>query len=64
MREEDSTMYTILKFLKRRWLISQNIAHFSTCEKPLNFQKFEKMQMSKLEETFSILELFKYSTFG
>ena len=23
-------MHTILKFLKRRWLISQNIAHFST----------------------------------
>ena len=30
MSAEDSMMRTILKFLKRRWLIPQNIAHFST----------------------------------
>ena len=35
-------MHTILKFLKCRWLISQNIAYFSTCKKLVNFQKFEQ----------------------
>ena len=27
-------MHTILKFLKCRWLIFQNIVSFSTCKKP------------------------------
>ena len=58
MREEDSTMYTILKFLKRRWLISQNIAHFSTCEKPLNFQKSEKNANVKIGENFQYFKTF------
>ena len=26
----------IVKALKCRWLIYQNVAHFSTCKKPLN----------------------------
>ena len=31
-------MHTVLKFLKCRWLNSQNIANFSTCKMP----KFEQ----------------------
>ena len=61
-------MHTVLKFLKYKWLISQNIAHFSTYKNPNFNPKFPelgtKLQMSKLEETFSALEVFKYSTFG
>ena len=49
-------MHTILRFLNSRWFISQNIANFLICKKPLNFQK--------LSGKFSILEVFKYSTFG
>ena len=35
-------IHTILKFLKCRWLISQNMAYFSNCKKTLNFQNFEQ----------------------
>ena len=57
--------YTVLKFLKCRWLIFQNIADLSTCKKTAKFLEiWTKLQMSKLEDTFSISEVFKYSTFG
>ena len=35
-------MHTLLKVLKCRWLVSQNITYFSTCKKPINFWKFKQ----------------------
>ena len=41
-----------------------NIAHFLTCKNPKFLEILTKLQMSKLEETFSISEVFKYFMFG
>ena len=57
-------MHTVLKCVKCRWLVSQNIAQYSTYK---NFQisrNLNKTADFKLEETFSISEIFKYYTFG
>ena len=51
-------MHTVLKFLSCGWLISENIAHFSTCRITLIFEKFEQnCRYQKLQETFSISEV-------
>ena len=54
-----------IKFLQCRWLISQNIAQFSTCKtSPKFLEDCKKLYLSELEETFSIPEVFMYFTFG
>ena len=50
----NKTFYTMLKFLKCTRLISQNIAYFSTCKKPLNFEKFEQNCRSQVERKLSV----------
>ena len=57
-------MHTVPKFLKCTWLISQNIAHFQLAKNPKFLEMRTKLQISKLEETLSISEVFTYSTFG
>ena len=58
MLAEDSMMHTMLKFVKCGWLISQNIAHFSTCKKPLNFYKFEQNCGCQNERKLSVFQKF------
>ena len=58
MRAEDSMMYIILEFLKCGWLTSQNIAHCSTCKKPLNFYKFEQSCRSQNWRKLSVFRKF------
>ena len=43
---------------------SQNITHFQLAKNPKFPEILTKLQMSKLEETFSISEVFKHFTFG
>ena len=57
-------MHTILKFLKCRWLISQNVVNFSTCKKPQIAGNLKKTVDVKSGETFNISEVFKYFIFG
>ena len=57
-------MHTILNFFQCRWLISQNIAHFSTCKNP-KFPNFNKTADVKSGESIlNISDAFKYFTFG
>ena len=57
-------MHTVLKLLKCRWLISQNIANFSTCKNPKIARNLNKTVDVKSGGNFNILEVFKYFTFG